>query len=239
MMKSFWVFSILLFFIACSNNEHKTVPGQKPQPFTTNELVGYKLTLVSKTGIADYTFVDKTTIVANIGTVGGPVAAPLLEWEIDGQGRLVIDFYSFKEYWKKLSVMDDQIEVEYSRGPIKPVRHNYIIKTRRPDPGSTKYSNNSFSKEELADSDLLLDNDLKYTFKPDGTGTFSVNPQEEIDRTFRWGVNEKGILQMNWASGRQMLWRKISRMKNDIVAEFTEPPPPPGRATYRRSKQYR
>jgi hypothetical protein len=232
-MKSLLVVTILLFIFACSK---ETVPGQKPQPFSTVELVGYKLSLVSKTGIAEFSFVDKDTIVANIGTVGGPVAGPLLEWKIDSQGRLVIDFYSFKQYWKKLSVRGDLIEVEYATGPIKPFRQNYIIQPTGTGPSSTKYSNNSFTEGELAGSDLLLDSGLKYSFKPDGTGTFSVNPQEDSDRTFRWRLNEKGMLQMKWASGRLMLWRKISRTRNNIVAEISEPPSKPGRDIYRRSR---
>jgi hypothetical protein len=244
-MKSLVLIIVLVFLTACSIKAQPTVSGQQANRFYPDELIGHRLSLVSKTSVGEFSFVDKDHVIAIIGTVSGPVAGPVLEWQIDQQGRLVIDFSGFKQTWTKLSVHGDLIEIECSTGPIKPYRHEYIIQPRRTSAAARNYPKNSFSTAELAGSNLLFDTSLpdrKYTFNPDGTGTFSVDPQEgvqlsEDERAFRWSVDQKGMLQMSWPSGRVMVWRKLSRENDTIMAEFTEPPSPPTRATYRRSKQ--
>jgi hypothetical protein len=117
-------------------------------------------------------------------------------------------------------------------------RHKYKISTKKDYPSAL------FTTDELAGR-TLLHTDFphpSYAFNINGTGTFAADrenriPLSEGERTFRWSVDPKGTLQMTWPSGKLMLWRKISRANDIVVAEFTEPPSPPTKATYRRSKQ--
>ena len=241
-MKSLVLIILLVILPACSNSEQITLTGEQTKRFSAAELVGYKLTLVSKTGIGEYSFMDKGDVVTTIGTVGGPVAGPILQCQIDQQGRLVIDFDDFKEFWRKLSMHGDLIEIEAAAGDKKPYRNRYkISRTGSVSLSGNNYPKTSFTSAELAGVDLQFVDipDSKYTFNPDGSGTFTVAGVQlnEGERTFRWAVGQKGNLQMTWSSGRVMTWRKLSRTNDIIEAEFTEPPSPPWRATYRRSKQ--
>ena len=97
-MKSLALIIVLVFLAACSNTAQTTVSGQQANHFSADELIGHRLSLVSKTRVGEFSFMDKGHVVATIGTVGGPVAGPVLDWEIDQQGRLVLDFYDFKQF---------------------------------------------------------------------------------------------------------------------------------------------
>ncbi len=264
---------VILFTAACSREAQPPVPG-KPNNVNTQvtapslpagtsrpsgtrhydpgklsffpeELVGYTLTLMSKTVIAQYTFTDGGSVLANIGTVEDVRAGPMLQWEIDEQGRLVIDFNDYKEFWTKLSERGDLIDVEVSIGPIKPHRYSYT-KTR---PGGSTLEaeerpNASFTSEELIGSTLRNNTapHPKYTFNPDGTGTFAADAHNsgqlaENQQTFKWSVDPQGRLQITRSSGDVMFLRKILQVSYMIVAESSRPSPPPERAIYRRTKQ--
>lgn len=245
-IKSLVLIIAVMFLTACSNITAQTsLSEQQKNRFSSEELIGHRLSLVSKTSIGEFSFVDKGHIVATIGTVGGPVAGPVLEWQLDRQGHLIIDFDDFKQSWTKLSMHGDLIEVEQSTIYTKPYRHEYIIQTGESGPAAPNYPKFSFTTSELAGSTLLFDINLpgrKYVFNANGTGTFSVDPSEGIElsedwRNFRWSVDQEGKLHMTHASGMATVVRKLSRVNNNIVAEFTEQPSPPTKAIYRRSKK--
>ena len=127
----------------------------------------------------------------------------------------------------------------------KPHRHDYIVQQGKMNDAAPNYPTDKFSTEELAGNSLLFfadRPDYKYTFNPDGTGTlFSDEPDlqgyEKDELTFRWLVNKEGRLYMTKASGRVMIWSKLSRKNDVITAEWTRSPSPPSRRTFRRSKE--
>lgn len=243
-MKSLVLIILLLIFPAWSNGDQTAVTPRETVRFSVDELIGYQLTIVSKIAISHYSFMKDGDVLAYIGTVNGPVTALVLNWKIDRHGHLVMDFNETYQIWKKLSVQGDLIEIERSIGPTKPYRNRYRISPRGSvSAGSINdYPKNSFTIAELADSKLQFADgqDSKYIFNPEGSGTFEVNIKgiklSEGERTFSWSVDQKGNLEMTWTSGRVMIWRKLSRNDDIIDAEFTEPPYPPTRETYRRSK---
>jgi len=120
---------------------------------------------VSKTGIGEYSFMDKGDVVATIGTVGGPVAGPILQWQIDQQGRLVIDFDDFKVFWRKLSMHGDLIEIEAAAGDKKPYRNRYKISRTVASASLEIIIQTSFTSAELAGVNLQFVDvpDSKYT----------------------------------------------------------------------------
>lgn len=219
--------------------------AQQENRFTSEELVGYRLTLVSKTGVGDFSFTDKGYIVATIGTIGGGVAGPVLGWKIDKDGRLVIDFDNFTQVWTKRSVHGDLIDIERAMGSSRPYRASYTISR----PGKTSLANVDYSKTRFSEAELAgctLTNTREpnphFVFSDNGTGVFFADsdnriPLDEGGRTFRWSVDGNGKLQMTWSSGRVAVWEKLSRVNDLIEAEDSDLPPPPTTATYRRSKQ--
>src|SRR5512140_573927 len=100
------VFVIGLMLLALSS----AVSAQDKDRFTADELVGYRLSLVSNDSVGEFSFTDKGFIVATIGTVGGGVAGPILGWKIDEDGRLVIDFHNFPQVWTKRLAHGDLVE---------------------------------------------------------------------------------------------------------------------------------
>jgi hypothetical protein len=240
-----YIFGILFAVVACSdkpvqkapqlqiNNAKQEVSShnnistitdiKKHDRFTRNEVAGYTLEEIAEKFANSYSFQKDGYVIATLWNAEGGVAGPILNWEINQQGLLVIDYYDFKQFWTKLSEKNGIIEVKCANGPRKPYRVSYNI--TKPDGGwlYDKHSrNNSFASAELSGNVILLWFDSlypQYKFNQDGTGVFTAdkmrrNPKD--DWSFKWSVDSKGILKITDQYGEVTLWRKISR-KNDVI----------------------
>jgi len=111
-------FVLLLVLTACSHNSGDMHKWQ------ASDIVGYNLKLIDKTAHESFTFSADGLVAASIGSVGGPVAAPLWYWEIDKEGFLIIkDEKEIIYRMKKLYDKNGIIGVEYAGHKVEYEKH--------------------------------------------------------------------------------------------------------------------
>jgi hypothetical protein len=248
LMKTTALIITFIFLIAFYSNAQPIETYQQEERFSSEELIGYVLSLVSETDIRVYSFNENGIVLITSGMIGGGIAYPASKWQIDSKGRLMLGDPKSYRLWTKLSEKDDLIEIENSVGRTdsKPYQREYVIQQGADSVVDKDYLTDRFTTEELSGSSLVWDANLTWynynthAFKSDGTGTFSITPQKMIpegQRKYRWAVDKEGVLLLFVKDGRIESWRKISRKNDRIIAKITVSPSPPRRETYRKSKR--
>ncbi len=74
------------------------------------KLEGLSLSIVDDTIVEDLCFTGDS-VIATIGTKDGALCAPILDYEIIGNGSLVIDKDNFNIQWKRIEFVGETIEV--------------------------------------------------------------------------------------------------------------------------------
>jgi len=118
-----------LFFGISSHAEELT-------RWRSTDVVGYRLTLVSKTTVQSFLLTSDGDALCGFGIVGGAVTAPALRWWIDAEG--VFNVGEKKKTWvalKKINVSGSLIDVEekerkvrYRRESVEPIPDQPVIK---------------------------------------------------------------------------------------------------------------
>ena len=225
--------------------------NRQAERFSPEELVGYTLFLVSETKlIKEYSFFEDGLVDVSSGKTNqsegwGYLGGWASRWQLDSQGRLKILIPlggGGYELWTKLWVKDDLIEVEISTRDVnpKPSQEEYIIEQENDSVVRNNYLTDKFTMEELSGSSMIYNAVYTYTFKSDGSGTKSVDPQQDIileedDRKFQWTVDKEGILKIFMNSDTIYYWRKLTHENDKIMVEKTIfYSPQPRREIYRK-----
>ena len=82
-----------------------------PNRWTAEELVGTTFTLVDPIRYAQYTFQENGDAIATIGQVDGPMAGPVMRWQITRAGALVISYEASQTKWIKKEWDKDRVVV--------------------------------------------------------------------------------------------------------------------------------
>ena len=78
-MNIIWLLVVASVSAGCLSLSNKE---GSPNRWTAGELVGNTFTLVDTTSYAQYTFHDNGDAIATIGQVDGPLAGPVMRWQI-------------------------------------------------------------------------------------------------------------------------------------------------------------
>ncbi len=104
----------LLLAMGCSRDDPIVVDS----PWERAELVGYTYKLDDTESYASYSFRENGTVFATFGEKGGPLASPILRWNIDEKGILNIGRDERRPDIRlvKIQVDGDQVIVGSPRG---------------------------------------------------------------------------------------------------------------------------
>ncbi|MBU2714351.1 hypothetical protein [Zooshikella harenae] len=74
------------------------------------KLDGLRLSLIDEQNIEDLGF-SGDTVISTIGSKGGAVCAPVLEFEVTGTDSLVIDKGNFNIQWSQIEISKNTVSV--------------------------------------------------------------------------------------------------------------------------------
>jgi hypothetical protein len=96
-----------------------------------NELLeGLKVTLNDENIVEDFTF-SGDNVIATIGTVNGPVCAPILEFKINNPSSLTVKGQGFEISWESIQISDSQVStIRNGKPAIYKIKGNFTPKQK-------------------------------------------------------------------------------------------------------------